>query len=99
MNLDTPICDLDGKPFQDGSTVKSAILQALVSALPGDEKEGRENKLSMFGLQLKVHAASNETAFTAEEIAMIKDRVSRGYPALVMGRVFEVLDPAELKGA
>ncbi len=96
MNLDTQIRDLDGKPFQDGSTVKTAILQALVSVLPGDDKADRKDKLVLFSLQQKVHAASGDTTFTAEEIAMIKDRVSRGYPALIMGRIFEVIDPAEL---
>lgn len=96
MNLNTKLTTLDGQDFSDGATVKSVALMALQAALTGDEQIGAVGKAKLYQLSLKVHGAGDEVGLTAEDIASIKARVAVLFPSLIVGRVFEVIDPAAL---
>jgi hypothetical protein len=96
MNLTTSLTDIDGNEFQDKSTVKTAILGSLMNPLPGDETMVADKKVALFKLALKVNDTAADCQLTAEEVAMIKERVGKGYPPLIVGRVFQLLDPASV---
>jgi hypothetical protein len=93
--------DLDGKPLPvnpDGKLPAPATLgyvakEALVNALQGDPPEGSA-KFDHWQLAAKVYPDKSDVVLTAEEIATIKERIGKGFPALVVGPAWRLLDPA-----
>jgi len=96
LNLNQVLVDLDQQPFADGATYKTVILSSLLATLPGDEKAGAKEKVSLFQLSMKVHDQADDCDLTSEEITLIKDRVGRAFAPLVVGRVFALIDPATI---
>lgn len=90
-NLDTPILKLDGAEYADKPTLKLICFTAIAEPLPGDEKLTPVDKLKLYALAQKLHAGG-VVDLSAEEIAQLKDRIGRGYSALVVGRAFELLE-------
>jgi hypothetical protein len=93
--------DLDGKPLPvnpDGKLPAAATLgyvakEALVNALQGDPPEGA-GKFDRWQLAAKIYPDKSDVVLTAEEVATIKDRIGKGFPALVVGPAWKLLDPA-----
>ena len=74
-------------------TARRAIVNALMAADP--KLEGSE-KLKRFTLAALINKKA-KVDLTVEQIALIKTEVARGYGPLVVGRVYELVDPACLK--
>jgi len=98
MNLNTEITDFDGNSFPDKPTIKSAVMGSLINVLRGDETLAAEQKVKMFELAMRIHGAE-QIELTAEDVSLIKERVGKAYPPMVVGRVFQAIDPASVKKA
>lgn len=85
------IVDLSGKAIGD-LTLRSVCNEVLLGQIPGDESLGGAKKAEMFALAMRIHD-EDEPDLKAEEISLLKDRIGRGYSALVTGRAYELLDP------
>ncbi|MDE2343054.1 MAG: hypothetical protein KGL63_06625 [Betaproteobacteria bacterium] len=90
-NLDAPLIDLEGKPFEDGSTLRTVCFNAVVANFPDDANLKPEDKLRLYGLAKKIYPGGN-VDFSAEDLTLIKARVAKSYSSLVMGVIYEMLD-------
>ncbi len=92
IDLKAPILDLAGNvvgapPLRLGDVVGVACL----SPVEGDDKLSGQKKYDLFALAQK--CAGDSVDLSAEEIATLKERVGRVYAPLVVGRVFDLVDP------
>lgn len=95
-NLDTQITDLENKPFADGATLRTVLLGACLSTLRGDELMDEKQKVPIYLLSKKI-SEKGDIELTAEDVVLLKGRVGKAYNPLVVGRAYEILDPASLK--
>jgi hypothetical protein len=106
LNIDRNILTLQGKCFQqpspDGSklvespcTLQEAMFAALTSQLQSDAAFNLDQKLKVHRLASKVVRASGVTAFTAEEIALVKERAAGLYGIHFFGQLVEALEGEE----
>ncbi|MBN2435569.1 MAG: hypothetical protein JXK07_09930 [Spirochaetes bacterium] len=92
-NFDTEILGLDGNAIKEnGKSVmlKSAVVNILMLTDPKAEETG-EQKLKLFNLANKVMQCDAQTDYSAEELALIKERVGKYGTSLVVGRVFAAI--------
>ena len=103
IDLTTKISTLDGKPvpFSDGSpeaavdaTIGAACIVALLNDLTGSPSP--EEKARRFILAQRMVGAQ-KIELAAEDVTRIKHVVGNIYSALIVGRVWEAIDPASLK--
>lgn len=96
--LNAVMKDIKGVDFTDGATYGSAIVQALTSQFPGDERLDGKKKFDLFKLAMKVDEMMTGKGgeLSTKEIETIKDRVGI-YPPLMVGRLWSLLDPAGAK--
>ncbi|MCC6172080.1 MAG: hypothetical protein IT481_08630 [Gammaproteobacteria bacterium] len=91
--------DLDGQPMQNGGkamTLGDTVAHALLSPYAGEESIAGEEKIRRFELARKLRGAV-DPALTAEDVALIKKLVAKAFAPLVVGRVWEIVDPASVK--
>lgn len=91
FNLNQPIPNLEGEPLKQGDKVLThgaVIRNALMQPVEGDTGS---QKLRKFEVGLK--CATDESELSAEDITLIKKCVGDMYAPLVVGRVFNLLDP------
>jgi hypothetical protein len=96
FKLDAPITDLEDKPFPDGATLRTVLLGACLNTLRADELMDAKQKVELYLLSKKI-ASKGDADLAIEEVALLKDRVGKAYNPLVVGRVYEILDPASVK--
>lgn len=89
----------------DKIPLRAPLLNVLINTLdtpgpngPQPEQIDGDTKVQMFKLAQRIerHATVD---LTAEDITLLKDRIAKAYPALMVGRVWEMLDPASVNGA
>lgn len=91
-NLDTLILNIDGQPFEDSATLKTVCFLAATATLPTDQNAPIANKLALYALAQKLHIGG-EVDLTAEEIALLKERIGKAFASVVViGRAFELLE-------
>lgn len=96
INPSAELLDLDDKPIKENDKpvlIGSLIVQAL--GVP-DQADSPELKVKRFDVSLRVHRAAkaNEPVdLTVEEAADIKKVVGKHFAPLVVGRIYELLDP------
>ncbi len=95
VNLDAKLVDPKGEEFTDKATLATAIYAALSTALPTDMQAPMEKRLQQYRLLQKV-AQAGEQDITTEEIAEIKERVSKTMTLIVLGAVVEILESAKI---
>jgi hypothetical protein len=100
IDFNAPIRQIDGTPIPVSTTDQSPLTLGkvcedalLANNLPGDTPTPEE-KNKRFWLVLKIHA--NKDPLTADEIATAKKVIGLAYGPLVIGRSFELLDPASV---
>ena len=94
IDLTKNFIDHKGSLILDGDkpwTLKNVIGQSLLSTFQGDEKLEGQKKYQLYQLGLKLEKESS-VELTAEEIALIKDRISKGFTVLVMGQAWDMLE-------
>jgi len=94
----TPIVDLKNNPIIDDLndilTIETICLNTLLAPLKGDENRDGAFKANMFKIATKI-SSSEEVDLTAEEVSLLKSRIGLAYPALIVGRAWEILDPSD----
>lgn len=95
VNLSTPILDHRGQPAVDENqnqiTAKDVIVQALLMGGRAENKS-EEEKYKQYVLLTSISEGSDEIDLKAENIVLIKTLVNEVYPALVYGRVRDIID-------
>ena len=87
--------DSSGKAIEKNLTLADAIIAALFNGINRDTPESAINQARRFRLADRVQDA-DIIAFTAEETTLIMDSAARYWGPLVIGRMYEHLDPAVL---
>ena len=91
-NLDLPILQLDGKPFEDKATLKTVAFLAVTATLQSDQSMQVNEKMRLYALAQKVHAGG-VVDLEAEDVALLKDRIGKAFShVVVIGRAFELLE-------
>ena len=97
VDFKAPIRALDGTPIPVSESDRSPVTlgqvaeTALVSPAQGEALQPEE-KARRFALAVKIRAGREP--LTVEEIATVKRAVGQLYGPLVVGRAWELLDPA-----
>lgn len=73
-------------PLRDYAT------HALSVAVDGDDRRGGADKVKLWALAVRIMDA-DELDLPVEDVAMIKERIGRYYPPLVVGQAWAMLDP------
>lgn len=95
MNIDfsKPLLDLDQKEIPGGN-LGSVCVNALLTPAQGDERMSGEEKLKRYKLGMKI--SGNDSAdLSAEELSLIKACVGKLYAPLIVGRVYDAIDPVD----
>lgn len=91
-DLSTQILNLDGKPFEDGATLRTMAFAAVTAALPDDQNKDLQHKLRLYALAQTIYAGGM-VDLTAEDVALIKDRAARTFAHVVaLGRMCDILE-------
>lgn len=95
LNFSTPILDLEGKPCKVGekeTTLGTVVIEALMAVFPDEQNLLGETKLKRFRLA-EVAIKGGEQDLSVDDVSMIKALVGKAYGPLVVGRVYDMLDP------
>ena len=88
--------DDKGEPINKPLTLADAIIAALFNGIRVDPPESAVDQARRFRIASRVEDA-DIIAFTAEETTLIMDSAARYWGPLVIGRMYESLDPAVLE--
>lgn len=95
INFAAPLLDPKGQPFADKATLETACYAAFQQPLQTDMALPMDKRLAQYRLLQRI-GAGGEQDVTAEEVAEIKDRVSRTMSLVVFGAVVEILESAKI---
>ncbi len=93
------LTDLDGKPVKNSEievTLGAAATHALLTPFPDEQNLSGEEKVKRFLLATKVREAK-DVKLTIDELNMIKKLVGKAYAPLLVGRIWEIIDPASVE--
>lgn len=110
INVARPFVDKDGKDIREPArldkegneiepgalfTLQSALFVVLTGNLPGDEKLTDMDRFKNYRITQRVMGPTIPAPqFAAEEVAIMKERIARGYPgSWIMGQAWDMLDP------
>lgn len=101
LSGDAPLLTEEGQKIP----LRAPLLNVLVNTLkvpgpngPQDEQVDGDTKVQMFKLAQRIER-STTVDLQVEDVALLKNRIAAAYPALLTGRVWEMLDPASVNGA
>lgn len=92
IDLTAQILDLKGEALDPPMTLRDVCTMALLSTLRDDDKLNGPQKADLFALALRMVDAT-EVDLKVEDVALLKDRIGRGYPPITVGRAYALLDP------
>ena len=98
VNLEKELTMLDGTPLKDTLqevlTVKKVLINSLLSkeATPQGADRNKFDKYKCYQLAQRIEN-SKEINFTAEETVELKTLVDRIYSVIVVGQVYDILEP------
>lgn len=93
-NIDgTPVWADPNKVGGDPLTLAKVCEDAMVAQIPGDTPTPAE-KSQRFWIAVKIHEGKQE--LNVDEIAVLKKVIGLAYGPLVVGRAYELLDPASV---
>jgi len=96
-DLDRPLLNVEGKEFEDKGTLRKVLITACLAADP-EERESADKKYKVGMLAFRLQKAQKSVILTAEEVSMVKERVGKFFPPLVIVRIFDAVEdrkPAE----
>lgn len=102
MKIDTTLAlvDLDGAPIngegQKPATLGSALIMALTAQYAGEQDLSGEEKFKRYEIALRLSKGGKAVEASAEDVALMKQLAAKAFPPLVMGRIWDAIDP---KGA
>ena len=97
-NLDKVLTAGDGKEFSDGSTMRKILGMAAGVLLDGPQDGSEKYKAGM--ILVKIQKAQKSVELSAEDVTLLKARVGKIFPPLVVVRVEDALEqrkPAEAR--
>lgn len=83
--------DLQGNP----AVLRGVCIEALMAQFEDERNLSGEEKLKRFELALKIKQAVDPAEFTAEEIALMKKLIGKGYGPLIVGQTWKMLEGKE----
>lgn len=99
INIHTPITNLQGTAMTDSATKKNVTLGMIsIEALLQDDKDATgQQKLDRFLLAQRINSASEDPNIevTPEEAASLKELIARGYPPLICGQAWLLLNKGD----
>jgi len=96
IDFDAPILDFKGTPVPEGMTVGSCAIAALQHLYQGEEITP-DVKVKRFKLAVRIAQADLPLSLTADDVSVIKTVVGKYWNPLVVGRVFEAIDPESMR--
>jgi hypothetical protein len=100
IDFSRPIHHLDGSeiPDLDGDktqplTLKLCAIRSLTGALKNDSNDSGVKRFERGALAYEIHK-SDSLNLSVEQISMIKERIGQAYPAVIVYRAWEMLDPS-----
>lgn len=96
IDFSKPILDVHGKVQSDEITVGSCAIAAL-QHLYQNEEVGADVKVKRFKLAVRIAQATEPLPLSADDVTTIKTVVGKYWNPLVVGRVFEAIDPEGMK--
>jgi len=110
-DVNQKIIGLKGEQMKDGNegiTLGSVIVNALLAAPPNDQTDGKTKALR-YALAMRVNDAMGngtnvpadlgKVDFSIDDLTVIKEQVGKAYGALVVGRAYEMLEQKKLEVA
>lgn len=94
VDFDHKILDLKGNAIKDGDTdltLAGVVAPAMLAVLQSDANLTGAEKVRMFRIAQRA-TDGGEQELSVEDVALIKDRVVKGFGALVVGRVYDLLE-------
>lgn len=98
-NLNVVLKTLDGQPLKEdhNGAVRDVQLSRLaVNALlvnyPDEQSLSGEDKVKRFKLAKQINDADGDVEVTAEQVALLKSLIAKGYTPLVVGQAYEILE-------
>lgn len=91
-----PLCSAKTPECEKPTTVRFVVVNALMAQLPSERDLSADKKLERFDLALKLQSAEGDVKLDAEKTALIKKMVGAVYNPLIVGRVFQIIDPASV---
>ena len=94
VNFSAEITDLRGNPVKDGDenlTLGAVACSAMLAVMSTDQNLPSAEKVRMFRLAQKA-ADGGEVEVTAEDVVLLKDRIGTLYGALIVGRVYDLVN-------
>lgn len=98
IDLNQVIRDARGNPMPDGGpdappfTLCAALFRAMNTTFDSDNGMPAEKQRSLYLLTMKV-APGGEVDLSAEDIVLLKERVSKAFHFMIVGRCHDLLDP------
>lgn len=96
IDFSKPILDVHGKVQSDEITIGSCAIAAL-QHLYQNEEVGADVKVKRFKLAVRIAQATEPLPLSADDVTTIKTVVGKYWNPLVVGRVFEAIDPEGMK--
>lgn len=100
IDFATPIRDVTGKLVKtdgDAMTLGTCATAALLHLFPNENDLSPDVKVKRFKLALRIAQATEPLALSADEVTTLKTVVGKFWNPLVVGRVFEAVDPEGMK--
>jgi len=95
-NFNQPILGINNEELKEKDivvTLETVVVNALLTQDPNDTTVTGTEKAKRFTLAMKIHdTKDSQVDITAEEISKIKELVGKYYTALVVGRVYDLLE-------
>ena len=98
IQLDQHLTGMRGETLRDESgnpiLLRWTLEECLIASYGNEDIDGKE-KMKRFLLCRRIVDAKDETELKAEEIAKLKELIAKRFPTLLVGIVWNILDPAE----
>ena len=98
IDFATPIKQLDGEPMRKDDkqifTLNDAVQNALLATYQDEPNLDGVEKSRRFWLAKKINDQRKDPPVTSDEIALIKKLIAKAFNPLVVGRAWDMLDPA-----
>lgn len=97
INFTQLVTNVDGLPLENAPSLKDISIQALVNPFAGDEAMQPEKKFNLGLLAHKIATGGDTVSISVEEVAILKDRIGRGFPPLTVFFAWNAFEAVESK--
>lgn len=95
-NFDQPILDINDEPIKSEkgeiATLAIVSINALLATYGDEPGLSGKDKVERMHIALKINRSPREVDLTTEQLAKIKELIGKGFPPLIVGRAYELLE-------